>query len=373
MPIELLGLISLLYAIPILAFAIAASFARSKSDPMYRPTVSLVIAARNEESNIGRCLESVSRIDYPRDLFEAVIVNDRSTDRTAEIAMEYAANHPFIRVISSLPGTGALHGKANAVTQGIEQTTGEIIALTDADCIVQPGWIKEVAGHFSDPKVGVVAGFTYLRGNRLFEQMQALDWFGLFTVASGGVRLGIPITAVGTNLHVRRTAYEATGGFRKIPFSVTEDYALFHAVTKRTRFRARFPINPSMLVDSMPCADVEALYHQRKRWFMGGRGMALQYLIPFALAYIGLLVLIAGIPVMWTEGNWTPLLVKCGADLALLLPTIISYRKWGVLKAFPLYELYFYGYVLLLPPLVFFRRGIIWKDTHLRNRPDHGT
>ena len=368
MPTDLLVLVSLLYAVPILAFAIAAAFARYPSDRQFRPKVSLVVAARNEESNIGRCLDSVAKIDYPRELLEAVIVDDRSTDRTAEIVREYCAQHPFIRLISSEPGTGALRGKANAVTQGIEQTSGEIIALTDADCVVQPGWIKEVVGHFSDPKVGIVAGFTYLRGKRFFEQMQALDWFGLFTVASGGVRMGISITAVGTNLHVRRTAYEATGGFRKIPFSVTEDYALFHAVTTQTKYRARFPINPSMLVDSMPCHDAKSLYNQRKRWFMGGRGMAFKYLIPFVLAYAGLLLLIIGIPTMWATGNWTPFLIKFGADLGLLLPTIATYRKWSVLRAFPLFALYFYAYVLLFPPLVFFRRGIVWKDTQLRNR-----
>jgi cellulose synthase/poly-beta-1,6-N-acetylglucosamine synthase-like glycosyltransferase len=362
MVLDILLILTLLYALVIVACAFLAAIAHYPADRQFRPTATIVIAARNEEENIGRCLESLVRLTYPRELLEIIIVDDRSTDRTAEIIGKYGSEHPHIRVLSAEPGSGLLRGKANAVTQGIEATKGEIILLTDADCIVPPSWVEETVKYFADSRVGIVAGFTYLEGKRLFSQMQALDWFGLFSVAAAGVRVGLPITAVGTNLHVRRTAYEKVGGYRGIPFSVTEDYALFHAVTERTDYVARFPIDPGMLVDTRPSPNWKSLYHQKKRWFVGGIGMATKYILFFAVLYTAVIFSVACIPAMWQAGYWIPLLVKLSADAALLLPSLASFRKWSTFRAFPLFEFYFSFYVILYPPIVLFKRGIVWKE-----------
>jgi cellulose synthase/poly-beta-1,6-N-acetylglucosamine synthase-like glycosyltransferase len=176
------------------------------------------------------------------------------------------------------------------------------------------------------------------------------------------VRTGFPITAVGTNLHVRRAAYDQVGGFEGIPFSVTEDYALFNAVTSLTDFKAKFPLDRGMLVESLPSETSGALYNQKKRWFVGGIGMAPRYLVFFLLLYLAVLVIAGGIALYWQEGAWKALVVKIMADFGLLLPAAFAFRKWQTLRAFPLFELYFTFYVLLYPPIVLVKRGIVWKD-----------
>jgi cellulose synthase/poly-beta-1,6-N-acetylglucosamine synthase-like glycosyltransferase len=362
MVLDILLILTLLYALVIVACAFFAAIAHYSADRQFRPTATIVIAARNEQENIGRCLESLVRLTYPRDLLEIIIVDDRSTDRTAEIISKYGLENPHIRLLKADPGSELLRGKANAVTQGIEATKGEIILLTDADCIVPPSWVEETVKYFADSRVGIVAGFTYLEGRGLFSQMQALDWFGLFSVAAAGVRIGLPITAVGTNLHVRRSAYEKVGGYRGIPFSVTEDYALFHAVMEKTNYVARFPIDPGMLVGTRPSPSWGSLYHQKKRWFVGGIGMAPRYLLFFAVLYMAVIFSVVCIPAMWQAGYWYPLLVKLGADVVLLLPSLAVFRKWSTIRAFPLFELYFTFYVILYPLIVLFRRGIVWKE-----------
>lgn len=360
--LNILLLLSAFYALVILTAALFAALARFSADRAYRPRVSLVIAARNEAEKIERCLDSIVALTYPRDLLEVIIVNDRSTDGTGSIVERYARNHPHIHLLNILQETGPLRGKPNAVAKGINSSAGEIIMMTDADCTVPHGWVEEAVKYFADERVGIVAGFTFLKGNSLFSQMQALDWFALFSVAAAGVRTGFPITAVGTNLHVRRAAYEQVGGFEGIPFSVTEDYALFNAVTSLTDFKAKFPLDRELLVTSLPSETSGALYNQKKRWFVGGIGMAPRYLVFFLLLYLAVLAVTVGTPLLWQEGSWKALSIKILADFGLLLPTAFAFRKWGTLRAFPLFELYFTCYVLLYPPIVLVKRGIVWKD-----------
>src|SRR5262249_33713215 len=152
-----------------------------------------------------------------REKLEAVIVNDGSTDRTREIAEEMARSHTWMKVISTHHGEGNLLGKTNAVSAGIDISRGEILMFTDADCTIPPEWVREAVKCF-DEKAGIVGGFTILESHRTFEGMQALDWIFLFGVSSATAGWGIPLTAIGNNLSVRRSSYDATGGFRNIPF-----------------------------------------------------------------------------------------------------------------------------------------------------------
>ena len=353
--------LAILYAAGILVNALVALLARQRTVTATRPFVSVIVAARNEEHNIRRCLESMARLTWPRDLLEVIIVNDRSDDATPAIVRDYAARFPFISLLSAAPGTGHLAGKTNAVTQGIDASQGEIIMMTDADCAVPPSWIEETVKYYTSENIGLVPGFTAIRYKNLFEAIQTIDWFALFTVASATNSMGFPVTAVGTNFSVRRAAYEAVGGYRRIPFSVTEDYALFHAVTSHPSYRAVFPMDPKALVSSEPCPSWKDLYRQRKRWFTGGKGMDLQSIGIFAIIWLMHAGIIGGL-ILNAPGALVALGIKTAADLALVLPGIIRFHKPSLLAAFPLYEVYFFLYVMLFPPIVLVHRNIVWKD-----------
>jgi 1,2-diacylglycerol 3-beta-glucosyltransferase len=362
MLLEILFILSLLYGLQTLLFAVGAWLSRYPSDPAFRPSVSIVIAARNEEANIGDCLEAIIALEYPRELLEVIIVDDRSGDGTAAIVERYSTSHPFIRLLRAEPGTGHLHGKANAVTQGIEATVGRIILFTDADCQVKPGWVAETVKYYADDTIGMVAGFTELRGDGGFARMQALDWFFLFSMAAAGIRIGHPFTAVGNNLSVRRQTYDAVGGYRGIPFSVTEDYALFHAVTAGTAYRVRFPMDSQTLVYSRPCPTARQLYNQKQRWFTGGRDMEPRNLIFFSVSFLYMLGLLLLIPWMWTTGFWWPWIIRLLTDLLLLMPALTRFGAWQKITAFFWFEIYVTLYVVVYPPVVLAGRAVVWKE-----------
>lgn len=358
-----------LYALQILLYALAAWRSRYSSDRARTPSVSIIIAARNEEKNIARCLDSMARLTYPQGLLEIVVVDDRSMDGTRTIVDRYAKICPRITLVTTNPEEGNLRGKTNAVTHGIESSTGEIILFTDADCMVPEDWVQETVKYYVDEKVGIVAGFTSLDAQGWFRAMQALDWYILFSAAAALIRMGFPVTAVGNNLSVRRSAYEAAGGYRTIPFSVTEDYALVHAVSEKTGYSIRLPLDPRTVVRSQACGTWKELYHQKKRWFTGGRDMEFKNLLLFSLTYIAHLLIPAVILVTGSAVAWAALGVKVLADFVLALPAVSAFGKWPLLLSFPFYELYYWFYVLYFPPLVLTRGTVVWKERAFRGAP----
>ena len=361
MILALLFLFCAIYIIMICVFILGAIYARYPADENYRPIVSVIVAARNEEENIESCLGSLEALEYPAELLDIIIADDRSTDRTAEIVTQSTRAHTNIRLLRVGPEGNLPPGKTNAVSCAADVARGEILMFTDADCAVPPTWVRNTVKYYSDSRVGTVAGFTSLIGRPAMAQMQALDWFVLFSVAAATTRIGFPVTAVGTNLSVRKLAYDSVGGYRKIPFSVTEDYALFHAVTASGRWKARFPMDPGALVQSTPCHTLTQLFSQKRRWFTGGRGMDLKSLLIFAFPYIYNVLILAGIFLApwWAVG--IAVAVKLIVDLLLCLPATVRFSRLSLLAAYPLFELYYYTYVLIFPPLVLFGNRVTWK------------
>lgn len=362
MLITLLLIFTVLYTLQICIFALAAHNARYSNNPACRPTVSVIIAARNEEQNIRPCLESVSRLTYPKELLEVVVVNDHSMDGTEAIIREYARNFPFIKLHVATEGETQFKGKTNAVIQGIDITDGDIILFTDADCVVPGGWVEETVKYYNDERIGVVAGFTSLKSTRMFQAIQALDWFVLFSIAAAAIRLHFPVTAVGNNLSVRRKAYDAVGGYRKIPFSITEDYALFHAVTSRTAYHAKFPLDPGTLVQSLPCETWGELFRQKKRWFTGGADMDVKSISLFAIGYIFKSLLLLNVVFNGLPAILVPFLLKLCSDYLLLRPALKTFKRTDLLLYIIPFEIYYICYVLFFPPIVLLNRKVQWKE-----------
>jgi len=210
----------------------------------YEPSVSIIIAARNEEQNLPECLASLANLDYPPDKLEIIIIDHDSQDGTYRLLDAFARNNTQFKIFRTKETSSGLSGKADAVSLGVEKSTGEIIFLTDADCKVPPTWLKSLIPYFTE-NVDVVGGFTALATESkgwkgLFEKAQCLDWLFLQTAAAGAAALGRPLTWMGNNLSFRRSAYNSIGGYKQVGFSVTEDFALLKAMYKKNRSAIRF-------------------------------------------------------------------------------------------------------------------------------------
>lgn len=166
--------------------------------------ISVVIPAFNEEKSIGACLKSLTRQTTKQD-FEVIVVNNASTDRTAEV-VENFAGRLTIRLISEKK-----KGRGQARATGCASAHGEILLSTDADTQVPANWIEVMTSPFSDPQVVATVSLAHITdagtlNNWLYRVADVLYMWGyrFFTGYHSGV---------GFSMAMRKTAYTECGGF----------------------------------------------------------------------------------------------------------------------------------------------------------------
>ncbi len=349
------------YLIKILLFYTGSRRASRLSRNPDRPSVNVILAARNEEDNIDACLESLAALRYSGPL-HIIVVDDQSTDATGDIMRRWNERAPQLHIMRTEGIIHDLRGKANAIAQALERTSGEIILTTDADCIVPPDWVERTVEQYVE-RTGCVCGFTLIKTDGFFSGMQALDWAYLLTVASAGVGWDHPLSAVGNNMSYRRAAYEEVGGYQGVGFSVTEDFALLKAIAYGTEWKVRYAVEPATLVWSKPCATPKELYRQKKRWGRGGldspfAGFAVMS-VGFLMNVVIILLPFFGLPLWaWIAG----ILGKFSGDAFLLSWPLGRFSQTRLYKYFVHFEFYYVMYVTLLPFVVLLGGKVVWKD-----------
>src|SRR5438445_10872593 len=119
------------------------------------PNVSVLVPVKNEEKVVGRLLDALVRLDYPRENLEVVVVEDESRDRTLEICKGYSAKYPWIKVFHR----DASLGKGDALNFAFHQSSGEIVATFDAEDVPEEQAVKKALRYFNSPETGAVHGF----------------------------------------------------------------------------------------------------------------------------------------------------------------------------------------------------------------------
>ncbi len=342
----------------IFSIGVKKSFPKIKESEL--PSATVVLAARNEEENILMCLKSLDELVYPEGKLDIIIVDDKSTDKTGEIIDNFISGRKKFRKIITKKEIGKLKGKTNALANALEIASGEIIFTTDADCTVHPMWVYTTASYYQ-PDIAMVNGFTTQKAYNGFSGMQAIDFIYLLIVASGTINLGRPISCIGNNMSYRKKAYLEVGGYENLPFSVTEDFNLLHAIYKLKKYKIIYPLNNEMLVTSLPCKNLKSLYHQKKRWSVGGIGVPVSGYLIMAYGFITNLCIL--LTPFFFSPVWLYLFFfKIAIDFFFLFPVHSSLGIKNNLKYFFNWQIYYTIYVVLIPfVLIFIGRKVTWK------------
>lgn len=196
-----LGILIYIYAGYTLALQLLARLwpYRHDADDSHTPSITLLFSARNECASLPAKMESLRRLEYPREKIQVLIASDASTDGTDE----YLAAQEDVEWVP-MPSHSGKNAALNAL---LTRATGDILFFTDANTILHPGCIRAAARHFSDPQVGVVAGeLRFIHG----EDWNAIDrGVGLYWRYENAVkvyesRLGSLLVGGGALLAVRR-------------------------------------------------------------------------------------------------------------------------------------------------------------------------
>lgn len=323
-----------------------------------KPPISILVAARNEEKYILGCLQALDHLDYPPQKLDIWIGNDQSTDQTEKIIRDFIAPKPHFHLVNISENRGTARGKANVLAQLAEQAQGDFFLITDADTEVPPTWIEGFLPHLS-PQMGIITGFTQVRPEGFWGIMQHLDWLlGLGLIHFQAAR-GVPLTAMGNNMLISREAYWATGGYAELPFSVTEDFALFEAVIKKG-FAFGHLCQKDILAETHALPSLSELLAQRKRWLKGAIKIRWfwKFFAILVLAFLPLLLL-AFFVQKWLF--WFLLCSKTLFDFSILFYYSFRIGKPIYLLFFPLYEVYtwFFNFAWLLSYML--KPEIEWK------------
>ncbi len=331
------------------------------------PFVSVIIPSRNEEKNIAACLESFIDVDYPTNKFEIIAINDRSSDNTPDIIESFKEKLPNLILLNLTEDRAEknLFGKPGALDAGINAARGEFVLMTDADCTVSRGWIKNLVTSFIKSKADIIPSFTLVKGNSLFEKVQSIEWIFLETMAAGAIGMKRPQGCFGNNLSIRKSKYDELGGYSKIKFSVTEDLALLKAVFQ-SGGNTFFSTNPNTTVETLPVRDFSEYLSQHRRWAIGGKDLgwdAAFFLVSNILIWIGI---VAGL----ITGNYlwalSLLLFRLLADSFLILPTLLRLKQLRLIPwIFP--SVLFFMIMELVIPFLVIDNTVKWKGQVFRS------
>ena len=225
------------------------------------PTVSLVISAYNEGKKIGKSIESLMAIDYPKKLFEVIIVNDGSNDNTADVVRRYA-NEKHIIFINNKKNKG----KAVCLNQSISVAKGEFIACMDADSVVSKDILKKTTPLFKNKKIGAVTVPVEVKNPRNFlEKIIEIEYII-------GLSIFLKVLSFFNSIHVtpgpfsiyRKSLIHKIGGFDER--SITEDLEIAYRIQK-----SGYKIDCCMSthVKTIVPNNLKSLYIQRRRWYSG--------------------------------------------------------------------------------------------------------
>ncbi|PJA96911.1 MAG: hypothetical protein CO129_04075 [Ignavibacteriales bacterium CG_4_9_14_3_um_filter_34_10] len=249
------------------AFLIAIGFGLKRSNKYHSnnlKTVTVIIPFRNESANIAASIQSIKSLNYPKDLLEVIYINDNSTDDS--VTQIYDKTNENIKLIHN--DDVKLSGfKKNAIQKAIQISKGEIIVLTDADCIARKNWINAIVNSF-DENTGMVVGPVKFRASEsLFSKLQQLEFAGLMLTAAGLIGINKPIICSAANLAFRKNIFSEVGGYSdNLNLTSGDDEILMQKINSRTNYKISFCWSADSLVETRGNESLSAFFQQRTRW-----------------------------------------------------------------------------------------------------------
>lgn len=328
--------------------AAAIGFARIRRagpppPPSEWPTVSVIIPARNEAPHIGACLDSLRACEYPADRLEIIVVDDFSTDGTAEqVRTRQPAGRPpddarpvrLVQLADDAPQNDS--HKSAAIARGVSTATGEVILTTDADCTVGDQWIRSMVRRCTPDTPFVAGPVAYEHDERFLPRLQALELAGLVAYGAGTIGMHWPTFCNSANVAYRRDVLTARD---QVPDGAAQDEMLLQYVAYETDRAVTFNPDPDALITTAPAATVTDYLRQQARWAQ----MGLRY--PFRMPRLFVVGLWAAHTVLflacaaalalpaWREPVLLTLLGKIGIDALLTVPAARHFGQKALLRS----------------------------------------
>ncbi len=270
-------------------------------------SVTIILAAHNEEKSISGCLDSLLAQDYPHELMTIIAVNDRSTDGTAEILDQYQQRSSRINVVTIERVPDGISPKKNALARALELVQTDVVLQTDADCEPPEGWVKGMVAAFGD-NVGMVAGVApYSDGKGWLNSFVRHEYLWNAALASGMIGLKRGSHASGRNMGFRLSAFKAAGGYGEgIKVLSGDDTLLLQSISRRTEYEIVSVRAPETHVYTESPAGFPQLIRQRIRHMSTGRYFDIIHMVTGVAVYTFHALMLVAIPLSLILHNLLP-------------------------------------------------------------------
>ena len=328
--------------------------------------VSVLIAARNEEKNIVKLLQSLYNQTFPKEFYEVIIVDDHSDDNTKNIIEEFINNHIDIN-IKLLEAES--EGKKKAISQALHKAENELIIVTDADCELRSTWIESIVSFYQEKKCKMILAPVLLSpANNIFEKMQVLEHLSLIASTAGSASIGVPVMCNGANMAYEREAALEVEKFRK-DFNIASGDDMFlleQFVKKYGHKNVKFLLSKSAIVETKTCKTIKEFFRQRRRWVSKSKSYTNSKIILtalvvlfFNLSIVSLFLSAFFIPALWSLYILLTLL-KFFIDLPIL-KSITTFMNQGRILRWTLPLEFIYPFYVVFTAISGLLLKVNWK------------
>jgi len=263
-------LISFVYATLILLYKIAWNKISESKEVNYNDTVSVVVACRNEETNIKNLIKDIMNQNFDKYRFQMIIVDDHSEDKTLEILYKESEKWNNLHIVCMNDDE---IGKKNAIRKGIRFANGDVILCTDADCRIGRNWIKTILSNFANKKIKFVAGLVkFSSENNFLNKFQSLELISLVSSGAAAIQRKKSTICNGANLAFRKKEYN------DIPLDIfhdfsTDDVSLLYYFKKHYKDGILFSKDLDSIVETNSNPNLISQFQQKLRWISNSKNI----------------------------------------------------------------------------------------------------
>lgn len=235
-----------------------------------RTAFTIVVPFRNEAENLPLLLESISKLNYPTDLFEVILVDDNSDFRfqTADFRPERQRTGEAFQIKTIDNVRISKSPKKDAITTAIPLVKTNWIITTDADCVISKNWLLTLDNYIQTHEVSMIAGaVSYSGSNSFLHHFQQLDLASLqgATIGSFGISKGFMCN--GANLAYTKSLFQELNGFEgNNTIASGDDVFLLQKALAKFPDKVHYLKSNNTTVNTKPLDDWKSLFYQRVRW-----------------------------------------------------------------------------------------------------------
>ncbi len=336
------------------------TYVPKKIDENDCPFVSIIIAARNEEKNIGACIQSILNQTYPAKNFEIIVTDDHSTDNTVSIIQSFQKENITVLHLSDFIENQQLNSyKKKSIDTAMKFAKGQLIVTTDADCIAPKKWLETLASFYKQKSpVFVALPVTFAPspvgeglGVRLLKIFQSLDFMTLQGITGASVFRKIHAMCNGANLSYQKEVFFEVGGFEGIDqIASGDDMLLMHKIQQKYPNEIMFLKSKEVIVTTLPAENLKDFMNQRIRWaskadvYTDKKITAVLVLVYLLNSWLLILAMVSFFNLYVFCLFIIAVLIKTLAELLFLFPVAKFFGKqkqlWWFLPAQPFHILY---------------------------------